>query len=86
MIAAQANLSAAVLKVAHHGSKYSTSEEFLDSVKPEVSVISAGKNNSYGHPTQEVLQKLEMSGIKVFRTDESGDIEIVSDGNNISIK
>lgn len=85
MVAAQANLSAAVLKVAHHGSKYSTSEEFLESVNPEISVISAGKNNSYGHPTEEVLQKLEMFGIKIFRTDENGDIEIISDGNNISV-
>jgi competence protein ComEC len=78
-------ITAEVLKVAHHGSKYSTSNEFLENVKPEIAVISVGKN-SYGHPTPETLQKLENFGIKVLRTDTKGDIEIVSDGNNIIIK
>ena len=74
-----------VLKVAHHGSKYSTSDIFLEAVKPKIAVISVGAKNTYGHPTPEVLQKLEKFGIKVERTDQSGDIEIVSDGNNIKI-
>ncbi|MEK7664657.1 MAG: ComEC/Rec2 family competence protein [Patescibacteria group bacterium] len=78
-------LSADVLKIAHHGSKYSSSDDFLKAVNPAVSVISAGKNNSYGHPTPEVLQRLEKFGIKISRTDTDGDIEIVSDGNNIKI-
>jgi len=78
------NVSANVLKVAHHGSKYSTSELFLENVKPEVAVIEVGKNN-YGHPTSEVLQRLEKFGIKIFRTDKNGDIQIISDGNNLKI-
>ena len=78
-------ITAEVLKVSHHGSKYSTSNEFLENVKPKIAVISVGKN-SYGHPTPETLQKLENFGIKVLRTDTKGDIEIVSDGNNIIIK
>ncbi len=73
-----------VLKIAHHGSKYSTSKEFLASVKPNLAVISVGANNSYGHPTSEVLSALTEFGIKVIRTDEQGDIEMLSDGNLIN--
>jgi competence protein ComEC len=73
-----------VLKVAHHGSKYSTSDSFLNSTKPELAIIEVGKNN-YGHPTPEVLQRLQKFGINVFRTDINGDIEVASDGNKIKI-
>lgn len=68
-----------VLKVAHHGSKYSTSEEFLAQVQPELAIISVGKN-SFGHPTKEVIEKLRNLEIKILRTDEEGEIEVVSDG------
>jgi len=68
------NIDVGILKVAHHGSKYSSSEEFLDAASPEEAVISVGKNNSYGHPTEAVLEALEKRNVKVFRTDESGDI------------
>jgi beta-lactamase superfamily II metal-dependent hydrolase len=78
------NILATVLKVAHHGSKYSTSDLFLQNVKPEFAVIEVGKN-TYGHPTPETLQRLENSGIKVLRTDINGDIKLISDGNNIKI-
>lgn len=74
-----------VLKVAHHGSKTSTSKEFLEKVTPEIAVISVGKDNQYGHPHQEVLSNLAEFGIKVLRTDEKGDIKIVSDGNTIRL-
>lgn len=74
-----------VLKVAHHGSKYSTTDLFLDGVEPEIAVIEVGRNN-YGHPSPEVLQRLNKFGIKVLRTDTAGDIEMVSDGNNINVK
>jgi competence protein ComEC len=73
-----------ILKVAHHGSKYSTSEDFLQRVTPLVAVIQVGKN-SYGHPTEEVLTRLDNFGIKVLRNDTNGDIKIVSDGLNYKI-
>lgn len=79
-----ANFGFDVLKVAHHGSKYSTSDLFLEAVKPQVAIIEVGKN-SYGHPTPEVLQGLEKFGINVLRTDELGDIIILSDGEKIII-
>lgn len=62
------------LKVAHHGSKYSTSAEFLDKIKPREAIISAGKNNSYGHPHRETLERLWGKAVKIWRTDEVGDI------------
>lgn len=71
-----------VLKVAHHGSKFSTQQEFLDILKPEVSVIQVGKN-SYGHPTKEALERLYKSNTKIYRNDENGEVEIVSDGRNL---
>jgi beta-lactamase superfamily II metal-dependent hydrolase len=67
------SLNSQVLKVSHHGSKYATSDEFLEAVKPAEAVISVGKN-SYGHPNQEVLNRLLQHGIKIIRTDEMGDV------------
>lgn len=78
------NLESEVLKVAHHGSYYSTSEYFLEKVSPEVAVISVGENK-YGHPASEVLDLISKYDIKLFRTDESGDIKIISDGKNYQI-
>ena len=74
-----------ILKISHHGSKTSTSEEFLKEVSPEIAVISVGKNNSYNHPHQEVLEVLSKYGINVLRTDEQGDIKIISDGKNYAL-
>jgi competence protein ComEC len=69
-----------VLKIAHHGSKYSSSEDFIKSVSPLLSVIEVGKNNRYGHPSQDVLETLSKFGIKVLRTDLDGDVKLISDG------
>ena len=69
-----------ILKVAHHGSKYSTSAQSLSVLKPELAVISVGKN-SYGHPTQDVLDRLSTIGAKVLRTDTDGEVEITCDFN-----
>jgi len=85
IIDAGADIASDVLKVGHHGSLYSTSEKFLEAVRPEIAVISVGAHNSYGHPTPEVLQRLEKSGIKTFRTDQDGTVKIVSDGDTIKI-
>lgn len=79
------DLKADVLKVGHHGSSTSTSLDFLNSVDPSVAIISVGKNNSYGHPSQKVLSLLDESNIKTLRTDISGNIIVISDGKNISI-
>ena len=79
------NLESNVLKVAHHGSKTSTSKEFLDKVLPQIAVIPVGKNNSYGHPTPQVLDILKNYGIKILRTDQQGNIKIISDGEKLTI-
>ncbi len=71
-----------VLKVAHHGSKYSSSAEFLSVVRPKLAVISVGKNN-YGHPTAEALERLKAVGARIWRTDKQGELEIVTDGKNV---
>jgi competence protein ComEC len=81
-----ADLKADVLKVAHHGSKNSTSQEFLDKVKPKIAVISVGKDNKFGHPSRLTLEKLDKAGVEIFRTDKDGDVKIVSDGTKIEIK
>lgn len=69
-----------ILKIGHHGSKTSTGPEFLEAASPEIAVISVGKKNSYNHPSLEILQNLRNSGSQVWRTDETGDVEIVTDG------
>jgi competence protein ComEC len=68
------NKPVTILKVSHHGSKTATSQELLDVLKPKTAVISVGKNNRFGHPTKEVLERLENSGAKIRRTDLEGDI------------
>ena len=75
-----------VLKVGHHGSSTSSSESFLEQVKPQYAIIMAGKDNSYGLPTQETIDKLKNIGCEIYRTDEDGTIQMTSDGNTIEIK
>lgn len=79
-------LEAQVLKVAHHGSKTSSSKEFLKNVSPEIAVISCGRNNPYGHPHQKVLRNLEEFGISILNTWQEGDIEIMSDGAELFVQ
>lgn len=74
-----------VLKVGHHGSASSTSYTFLREVMPKYSVISVGKGNTYGHPTEEVLSRLRDADSKVYRTDLQGDIIFHSDGKNLTV-
>lgn len=71
------DLKSNVLKISHHGSKYSTGSEFLEKIMPKDAVISVGKNNRYGHPAQDVLDRLNEKKINVLRTDEIGDVEYV---------
>ena len=69
-------LEAFVLKVAHHGSKTSSTEEFLELVKPKIALIGVGKNNNFGHPNIDVIERLENMGSKIYRTDNCGEIII----------
>ena len=80
------DLKSDVLKVAHHGSKYSSSEAFLEKVNPKYAVISCEKDNDYKYPHKTTLNKLYKNNIKVFRTDIDGTIISTSDGNNISFE
>jgi competence protein ComEC len=79
------DLNSRVLKLAHHGSKTSNSEKFVEKISPEFAVISVGENK-YGHPHKEVLEILERYGIKVLRTDREGDIKFFSDGEKIKFQ
>lgn len=74
-----------VLKVAHHGSPYSTTPRFISRVKPEYAIISVGKDNSYGHPSNNIINRIKLYTDKIYRTDELGTIVINSDGKNIEI-
>lgn len=78
------DLSADVLKVGHHGSDSSTGYVWLREIMPKYAVISVGKGNSYGHPTETVLSRLRDADVKLYRTDLQGDIVAVSDGNDIT--
>ncbi|MGQ9682236.1 MAG: ComEC/Rec2 family competence protein [Anaerolineae bacterium] len=79
-------LRATVLKVAHHGAKTATSKAFLEAVAPQVAVISVGAGNRFGHPAPEVLARLEEAGAQVWRTDSNGEVEVVTDGEQVWVR
>ena len=81
-ISTSTDLKSDLLKVGHHGSKYSSSNEWLDAVAPSIAAISVGAHNRYGHPTQETLGRLEAHHIPTDRTDLEGTLIYVSDGNH----
>jgi len=74
------NLNSQVLKVAHHGSKTSSSDILLERVQPQIAVISVGKDNSFGHPAPEIVERLKKYTDRIFRTDEKGDVVLKTDG------
>lgn len=80
------DLKADVLKVGHHGSNTSSTQKYLNAVSPEFAILSYGADNSYGHPHEEVLERLENSNISVYSTALNGIITVTSDGKNISVK
>ena len=69
-------LNADIIKVAHHGSKTSSTQEFIKVVNPKIALIGVGKNNKFGHPNEEVLNRLKENGVDVYRTDKVGEIII----------
>lgn len=75
-----------VLKVPHHGSKNGLTQKLVEKTKPQLAVISAGKNNRFGHPHKEVIELLSDKAIKILRTDTEGEIEIVTDGATWQVK
>lgn len=79
------DISATVLKVGHHGSSSSSTEAFLDAVKPKFAVISVGEKNRYNHPNDPTVNALEQRGIKIYRTDWDGNVVMVSDGVDLAI-
>lgn len=84
-ITAGANLKSELLKLGHHGSGTSTGEEFLAAVNPKIAVVTAGENNKYGFPDDEVLERLKRAGIKIYRTDKDGAVTITTDGNSLKV-
>ena len=80
LIKQQTRIDAAILKIGHHGSKTSTSTEFLQAVRPGYAVISVGRDNHYGHPAASVIQAIEQAGAKTYRTDSNG--AIIFEANN----
>ena len=78
-------LQSDVLVVSHHGSNSSSTAEFLDSVSPSVAVIPVGFDNPYGHPHDEVMQRLRFRGITIHRTDLDGTVEVITDGEQYTV-
>ena len=85
LLAAHAPLRSLVLKVGHHGSRYSSTTEFLDATRAALAVISVGARNSFRHPTPETLGRLEAAGARVYRTDQDGAVILETDGLALSI-
>lgn len=73
------------MKVAHHGSRNSTGIEFLNMVRPEFAVISCGRDNVYGHPHTELLERLKKAGSKILMTKDRGAVRVETDGENILV-
>jgi len=78
-------MRADVLKVGHHGSKNSTTPEFLAAVRPRFGIISAGEDNLFGHPSPELLERLENAGVRILRTDRDGAVHVLTDGERLEI-
>jgi competence protein ComEC len=88
LVQRDAELDSDVLKVAHHGSRSSSSPPFLEAVSPAVAVVSAGSDNRYGHPHAETMEALRchVDDARIFLTGESGSIEFVTDGARLEVR
>jgi beta-lactamase superfamily II metal-dependent hydrolase len=83
LVSAKVDLTCDVLKVGHHGSRYSSTASFLSAVKAEYGVICVGAKNSHGHPTDDALRSLNAAGVSVYRTDQLGDIVFSTNGDTL---
>ena len=81
----QEALHSDILKVGHHGGKNSTTQEFLRAVEPRIAIISVGEANPYGHPSPELLERLESSEVQVVRTDRDGAVHVLTDGQQLEV-
>lgn len=86
LIKAGTELASQILKTGHHGDRRSSSDDFLDAVKPEAAIISVGSINEYGQPHKEILDRLHKKGINIYRTDRNGNIVLKTDGRTYSIQ
>ena len=88
LIGQRANLKSTVLKVAHHGSETSTSQQFLAAVDPQVAAVSVGEDNPFGHPSPEVWERVidTLGDDNVYRTDQDGTIEFITDGETLWVE
>jgi competence protein ComEC len=86
LVADKDELTSTFLKVPHHGSKTSSTEPFLDAVRPNFAAISVGANNAFGHPNAEVIDRLTAEGARVFRTDRDGAITALLDGHSVGVR
>ena len=75
-----------ILKVAHHGSKTSSSAAFLEAWRPQIAIISCGRGNAFGHPAPEVIGRLEAVKAQIYRTDRDGEVTVVSDGRAVDVR
>lgn len=82
LLTKELDLKSKVIKISHHGSKYASSNDFLNRVKPEVAIVSCGAWNRYGHPSQAVLDRLKAANVKLYRTDLQGEITITTRGKD----
>ena len=80
-----AGLKTDVVKVAHHGSKTSSTSDFVAAARPGIAVISVGRHSMFGHPHKEVVERWRASGAQVMTTGEKGTISVVTDGRNLSV-
>lgn len=85
-VSKQEVLNADILKVAHHGSKTSSIKEFINAVSSKYAVIGVGKDNKFGHPSEKTLETLNDKNVKIYRTDISGEIMIIIDGDSVKVK
>ena len=86
MCEAGCDLKSTVLKMPHHGSSTSSTNQFIKAVNPQIAVISLGKDNEYGHPHRKVVERYETAGVKMYRTDESGTVTIKTNGKEFAVE